>query len=122
MINKINRKEIRTKRHQRIRNQITGTAVRPRMGVFRSSKHIYVQFIDDENHHTLCAVSSLEKDIATQVADKSKKEIAKLVGETAGKRALEKGIEQVVFDRGGFVYTGRVAELAQGARDAGLKF
>jgi len=92
------------------------------MSVFRSAKHIYVQIIDDVKQTTLVAASTVEKEIAAQIAEMSKKEAAKLVGEIAGKRALEKEIKQVVFDRGGFLYTGRVAALADGARAAGLEF
>lgn len=119
---KIDRKSIREKRHRRVRRYLHGTEARPRMSVFRSAKHIYVQIIDDVKQTTLVAASTVEKEIAAQVAEMSKKEAAKLVGEIAGKRALEKEIKQVVFDRGGFLYTGRVAALADGARAAGLEF
>ena len=121
MIKKIDKNEIRIKRHQRIRNKISGTAERPRMDVYRSNKHIYVQVIDDVAGCTLCSASTVEKEIAAAIADKTKKEASKMVGELAAKRALEKGITEVVFDRGGYLYTGRVAEVADGAREAGLK-
>lgn len=118
----IDRKSIREGRHIRVRNKVYGKAERPRLSVFRSSKHIYVQIIDDDAQNTIVAASTVEKEIAAQVADMKKTEAAKLVGEIAAKRALEKGIKEVVFDRGGFLYTGRVAAVADGARAAGLEF
>ncbi len=118
----IDRKSIREGRHIRVRNRIYGVEARPRLSVFRSSKHIYVQIIDDDAQNTIIAASTVEKEIAAQVADMNKTEAAKLVGEIAGKRAIEKGIKTVVFDRGGFLYTGRVAAVADGARAAGLEF
>jgi large subunit ribosomal protein L18 len=120
MFKKEDRKASRVKRHLRVRKKITGTAERPRLCVFRSEKNIYAQIIDDVAQKTLVAASTLEKDFP--VAAGSNKEAAKLVGETVAKRALEKGIKAVVFDRGGFVYHGRVQELAEGAREAGLEF
>lgn len=119
---KIDRKSIRIKRHGRVRTHLHGTEARPRLAVFRSAKHIYVQIIDDIKQVTIAAASTVEKEIAEQVASMTKTEAAKLVGEVAGKRAIEKGVKQVVFDRGGFLYTGRVAALADGARAAGLEF
>lgn len=119
MIKKIDRNAIRQARHKRIRNKISGTSERPRMNVFRSTSNIYVQIIDDVAGHTLCAASTLDKDI--DVEGKTKKEAARIIGEAAAKKALEKGIKEVVFDRGGYVYTGRVQEVADGARAAGLK-
>jgi len=121
MIKKVDKNALRKARHQRIRNKVRGTAERPRMCIYRSLINIYVQVIDDAAGHTLVAASTLDKDLAPSLADKTKKEAAKLVGETAAKKALEKGISEVVFDRGGYLYTGRVAEVASGARDAGLK-
>ena len=118
----IDRKSIREGRHIRVRNRVYGVEARPRLSVFRSSKHIYVQIIDDDAQNTIVAASTVEKEIAAQVADMNKTEAAKLVGEIAGKRAIEKGIKTVVFDRGGFLYTGRVAAVADGARAAGLEF
>ena len=122
MKNNIDRKSIREGRHIRVRNRIHGTAECPRLSVFRSSKHIYVQIIDDVKQTTIVAASTVEKDIAEHVASMNKVEAAKYVGEIAGKRALEKGISAIVFDRGGFLYTGRVAAVADGAREAGLEF
>jgi large subunit ribosomal protein L18 len=122
MITKIDRNAIRKKRHQRIRNKISGTPECPRMNVFRSLNHIYVQFIDDVNGVTLASASTVDADLKKQVEGKPKKEAAKMVGEAAAKKAQAKGIEAVVFDRGGYLYTGRVAEVADGARAAGLKF
>ena len=122
MIKKIDKNAIRTARHKRIRNTIKGTPSRPRFNVYRSLNNIYVQIIDDEAGNTLVSTSTLDKDIAKKAAKMPKKEVAKAVGEMAAKRALEKGIKQVVFDRGGYLYTGRVAEVAAGAREAGLDF
>ncbi len=121
MIKKVDKNAIRKGRHQRIRNKVSGTAERPRMCVYRSLNNIYVQLIDDVAGNTLVAASTLDKDLAGAIADKTKKEASKIVGETAAKKALEKGIKEVVFDRGGYVYTGRVAQVADGAREAGLK-
>lgn len=121
MINKKDRNAARKKRHYRIRNKISGTAERPRMNIYRSLNNIYVQFIDDVAGKTLASVSTLDKEIKGQIADKSKTEAAKLVGQTAAKRAAAAGIKEVVFDRGGYLYTGRVASVADGAREAGLK-
>lgn len=122
MITKKDKNALRQKRHQRIRNKIAGTAQRPRMSVYRSINNIYVQFIDDEKGHTLASASTLDKELKGQLADKTKSEQAKLVGELAAKRAAQAGIEEVVYDRGGYLYTGRVAQVADGAREAGLKF
>ena len=116
------RKKIRTHKHKRMRFRITGTPERPRLAVFRSAKHIYAQIIDDVNGVTLAAASSLDKELKGEIAYGGNKEAAKKVGEALAKRALAKGIEEVAFDRGGFLYHGRVAELAAGAREAGLKF
>jgi len=121
MIKKVDKNAIRKGRHQRIRNKVSGTAERPRMCVYRSLNNIYVQLIDDVAGNPLVAASTLDKDLAGAIADKTKKEASKIVGETAAKKALEKGIKEVVFDRGGYVYTGRVAQVADGAREAGLK-
>ena len=119
------RRIARIRRHQRVRRHISGTAERPRMAIYRSLKHIYVQFIDDEAEptgRTLAAASSLEPELADELQGKNKTEIAKIVGKHAGERAKAVGIETVVFDRGGFPYHGRVKALAEGAREAGLKF
>ncbi len=111
-------KKLRIRR--RIRKKIHGTAVRPRMSVFRSNKDIYVQLIDDDKGVTLAAASSRDKDIASQKGTKTEK--AAMVGEKIGKIALEKGIETIIFDRGTHIYHGRIKALAEGARKAGLKF
>jgi len=109
----------RKKRHKRVRSKISGTPERPRLNVFRSEKHIYAQVIDDTKGVTLCAASSVEKDFE---GSGSNKEAAKKVGEMVAKRAVAKGIETVVFDRGGYIYHGRVKELAEAAREGGLTF
>lgn len=122
MINKIDKNAERVKRHNRIRNKISGTAEKPRFNVYRSEKHIYVQIIDDVNGTTLAAASDVEKDIREAVKDMTKSQAANYVGKVAGERAIAKGINEVVFDRGGYLYIGRVAQVADGARAAGLKF
>ena len=119
MVKKLDRAKARTKRHQRIRNKISGTAECPRLNVFRSSKHIYAQIIDDINGVTLASASSMTKDFG---ANGGNKEGARKVGEMIAAAAKAKGIENVVFDRGGYLYHGRVKELADGAREGGLKF
>ena len=121
MINKIDKNAVRQKRHQRIRNKISGTASRPRMAVYRSLSNIYVQIIDDSIGHTLAAASTMDKDLAASLEGKTKTEAAKIVGEKAAKLALAKVIQEAVFDRGGYIYHGRVEALAEGAREAGLK-
>ena len=122
MVKKPNSKAARIKRHKRVRAKISGTPECPRLCVFRSAKHIYAQVIDDVNGVTLVSASSLDKELKGEVGYGGNKEAAKKVGEALAKRALAKGIEEVCFDRGGFLYHGRVAELAAGAREAGLKF
>lgn len=122
MLKKVRRNENRKKRHFRVRNKVHGTPERPRLNVFRSAKHIYAQIIDDVAGNTLVAASTLDKEIKENVKYTGNKEAARLVGKLVAKRALEKGIESVVFDRGGYLYHGRVKELAEGAREAGLKF
>lgn len=122
MLKKIDKNKKRQDRHYSIRNKITGTPERPRLNVFRSNNHIYAQIIDDTNGHTLISASTLDKELKEKLSSTQNKEAARLVGELVGKRALEKGIEQVVFDRAGYLYHGRVKELAEGAREAGLKF
>ena len=122
MIGKIDKNADRVIRHIRVRTKVSGTALRPRFDVYRSSKHIYVQVIDDTVGNTLVACSTVEKEIAAMVEGKTKVEAAKIVGAEAAKRAMAKGINQVVFDRGGFLYTGRVEAVAAGAREAGLQF
>ena len=120
MSNKKSRMVSRERRHVRVRTKISGTSERPRLAVYRSSKNISAQIIDDVAGRTLISASSLEKDFSMQAG--SNKEAAKLVGEMIAKRAIEKGISDVVFDRGGYIYHGRVKELAEGAREAGLQF
>ena len=112
----------RKRRHARVRARIAGTAERPRLNVFRSLGHIYAQVIDDIAGHTLVSASTIDRELRDKVAGKGKSEAAKLVGETIGKKALEKGITGVVFDRGGNIYHGRIKAVAEGAREAGLKF
>jgi large subunit ribosomal protein L18 len=119
MFKKQDRQEARVRRHMRVRKKVSGTPEKPRLAVFRSEKNIYAQIIDDVNAVTLVAASSLDKDFE---GIGSNREAAKLVGEAIAKRALDKGIKEVVFDRGGFVYHGRVQSLAEGAREAGLEF
>ena len=122
MINKINKNDVRAKRHQRIRNKIQGTSLRPRLSVYRSTSEIYAQLIDDENGVTLLSASTLDKEIKPLLNGKTKTEQAELVGEMIAKRALKGGLKQVVFDRGGYLYIGRVKALADAAREAGLVF
>ena len=122
MFSKRDRNEVRKIRHERVRKKISGTPARPRLCVYRSNKHIYAQIIDDMAGNTLCAASTVEKDIMAQIAEADKKGAAKLVGKLIAERAQAKGIKKVVFDRGGYIYTGRVAELAAGAREGGLDF
>ena len=122
MITKMNKNADRVVRHARVRKKISGTAETPRFDVYRSTSHIYVQIIDDTVGNTLVACSTVEKAVQEMVAGKTKVEAAKIVGEVAAKRAIEKGITSVVFDRGGYIYTGRVQAVADGARAGGLKF
>ena len=119
MINRPNTKAQRLKRHKRVRGKISGTPEVPRLNVFRSEMHIYAQIIDDVAGHTLCSASSVEKGFDGLG---SNKEAARKVGKMVAERAKAKGIENVVFDRGGYVYHGRVQELAEGAREGGLVF
>ena len=122
MFNKRDRNEVRKIRHERVRKKISGTPARPRLCVFRSNKHIYAQVIDDVAGNTLAAASTVEKEIAAQLGEVDKKGEAKIVGKIIAERAIKAGIKEVVFDRGGYIYTGRVAELAAGAREGGLDF
>ncbi|MEG1483082.1 50S ribosomal protein L18 [Clostridium sp.] len=119
MFKKVDRKASRERRHLRVRKKVSGTPERPRLSVYRSEKNIYAQIIDDVNAVTLVCASSVEKDFT---AAGGNKEAAKLVGALVAKRAIEKGILDVVFDRGGYIYHGRIQELAESAREAGLKF
>ena len=122
MLKKDDKNAIRLKRHKRVRRKVSGTTQRPRLCVFRSSNNIYAQIIDDTNRVTLVAASSLEADVKGAVNHTGNKEAAKLVGQLVAKKAVEKGITEVVFDRGGYLYHGRIKELAEAAREAGLKF
>ena len=122
MIKKFNRNKSRKKRHRVIRKNIQGTPERPRLNVFRSSKHIYAQLIDDTQMNTIVSSSTLDKKIADKLDGLSKKEAAEIVGKDIAEKAKETGVEKVVFDRGGYLYHGRVKALAEGARENGLKF
>lgn len=122
MLKKADKNANRLQRHKRVRRKITGTTQRPRLCVFRSSNNIYAQIIDDANRVTLTAASSLDAEVKGAVNHGGNKEVAKMVGEMIAKRAIEKGITEVVFDRGGYLYHGRVQVLAEAAREAGLKF
>jgi large subunit ribosomal protein L18 len=119
MVSKADKNAARLRRHKRVRGKISGTAERPRLNVYRSSANIYAQIIDDTKGVTLVSASTVEKDFE---GNGSNKVAAKKVGETIAKRAIEKGITDVVFDRGGYIFHGRVAELAAGAREGGLNF
>lgn len=122
MITKLDKNAKRKARHYRMRRHIIGTPVRPRLCVYRSLNHIYAQVINDNDGSTLAAASTVEADVKAKLEGKNKKEAAFIVGETVGKRALDRGVTKVVFDRGGYLYTGRVEQLATGARKAGLDF
>ena len=122
MLKKADKNAKRLQRHKRVRRKVFGTPQRPRLCVFRSSNNIYAQIIDDTNRVTLVAASSLDEAVKGAVNHTGNKEAAKLVGEKVKKKAVEKGITEVVFDRGGYIYHGRIKELAEGAREAGLKF
>ena len=119
MINKPDTNAQRKKRHKRVRYKVSGTPERPRLNVYRSEKHIYAQVIDDTKGETLCSASSVEKSFSGLG---SNKEAARKIGKAVAERAVKKGIETVVFDRGGYIYHGRVKELAEAAREGGLKF
>ena len=122
MVNKKSRQEVRVKKHMRIRNRFSGTPERPRLAVFRSNNHMYAQIIDDTVGNTLVAASTVEKDVKAELEKTNNVDAAAYLGTVIAKRAIEKGIEEVVFDRGGFIYHGKVAALAEAAREAGLKF
>ena len=119
MVSKRNKAELRQKKHERLRNRFSGTPERPRLSVFRSDKHMYAQIIDDVAGNTLCAASTLDKSIS---GNGGNKEAARAVGKLIAAKAAEKNIVDVVFDRGGNIYHGRVKELAEGAREGGLNF
>ena len=122
MVSKESRQEIRVKKHMRIRNRLSGTAERPRLAVFRSNNHMYAQIIDDTVGNTLVSASTLEKEIKAELEKTNNVDAAAYLGTVIAKRALEKGISEVVFDRGGFIYQGKIAALAEAAREAGLQF
>ncbi len=127
MISKIDKNAVRQRRHARVRKTITGTAETPRMNVYRSLNHIYVQVIDDRAGNekggvTLAAASTMDKAVKEKIQGLNKTDAAKVVGAVAAEKAMAKGVETVVFDRGGYLYTGRVKAVADGAREAGLKF
>ena len=122
MINKKSRSEVRAKKHRRLRNRISGTASTPRLAVFRSNNHMYAQIIDDTVGNTLVSASTLQKDVKAELEKTNNVEPAAYLGTVIAKKALEKGITAVVFDRGGFIYQGKVKALAEAAREAGLEF
>ena len=122
MVRKESRQEVRVKKHMRIRNRFSGTAERPRLAVFRSNNHMYAQIIDDTVGNTLVAASTLEKEIGAELEKTNNVDAAAYIGTVIAKRAIEKGIKEVVFDRGGFIYQGKIAALADAAREAGLEF
>ena len=122
MVSKQSRSEVRVKKHTRLRNRYSGTAQRPRLAVFRSNNHMYAQIIDDTVGNTLVAASTAEKAIKAELEKTNNVDAAAYVGTVIAKRAIEKGIKEVVFDRGGFIYHGKVQALADAAREAGLEF
>ncbi|KSV59607.1 50S ribosomal protein L18 [Acetivibrio ethanolgignens] len=122
MVKKESRSKIRENKHRRIRNRFAGTAKRPRLAVFRSNNHMYAQIIDDTVGNTLVSASTLQKDVKAELEKTNNVEAAAKLGEVIAKKALEKGITNVVFDRGGFIYQGKIKALADAAREAGLEF
>ena len=122
MVSKKSRTEVREAKHRRLRNRFSGTAERPRLAVFRSNNHMYAQIIDDTVGHTLVAASTLEKDVKAELTKTNDVAAAAYLGTVIAKRALEKGITTVVYDRSGFIYQGKVKALAEAAREAGLEF
>ena len=122
MIKKESRKEIRVKKHMKIRNRFSGTAERPRLAVFRSNNHMYAQVIDDTVGNTLVSASTLQKDVKKELEKTNNVDAAAYLGKVIAEKAIEKGIKTVVFDRGGFIYQGKVKALAEAAREAGLEF
>ena len=122
MINKISRAKVRQKKHRRMRNHISGTAERPRLAVFRSNENMYAQIIDDVAGHTLVSASTLQKDVKAELEKTNDVAAAAYLGTVIGKKAVEAGIKEVVFDRGGFIYHGKIKALADAAREAGLVF
>lgn len=122
MINKVSRAKVRQKKHRRMRNHIAGTSLRPRLCVFRSNEHMYAQVIDDTLGRTLVSASTLQKDVKAELEKTNNVDAAAYLGTIIGKKAVDAGITEVVFDRGGFIYQGKVQALADAAREAGLKF
>ena len=122
MVNKKSRTEVREKKHRRMRHHLAGTAMRPRLAVFRSNNHMYAQIIDDTVGHTLVSASTLDKDVKAELEKTNNVEAAAHLGSVIAKKALDKGITTVVFDRGGFIYQGKIKALAEAAREAGLEF
>ena len=122
MISKVSRAEVRAKKHRRMRHHIVGTAERPRLAVFRSNNHMYAQIIDDTVGNTLVSASTLDKEVKAEVEKTNNVDAAAKLGTVIAKKALDKGISTVVFDRGGFIYAGKVQALAEAAREAGLDF
>ncbi|HEY9575587.1 MAG TPA: 50S ribosomal protein L18 [Lachnospiraceae bacterium] len=122
MVSKVSRAKVRAKKHRRLRNHIVGTAARPRLAVFRSNNHMYAQIIDDTVGNTLVSASTLQADVKEGLEKTNDVAAAEKLGTVIGKKAVEAGIEEVVFDRGGFIYQGKIQALADAARNAGLKF
>ena len=122
MVSKKSRSEVRVKKHRRIRNRLSGTTACPRLAVFRSNNHMYAQIIDDTVGNTLVAASTVEKEVKAELKKTNDVEAAAYLGKIIAKRAMDKGITEVVFDRGGFLYHGKIAALAEAAREAGLVF
>ena len=122
MVSKESRQEVRAKKHRRMRNRLSGTAQRPRLAVFRSNNHMYAQIIDDTVGNTLVSASTIEKEVKAEIEKTNNVDAAAYLGTVIAKRAIEKGIKEVVFDRGGFIYQGKIAALADAAREAGLEF
>lgn len=122
MVSKKSRTEVRVKKHNRMRNHLAGTAQRPRLAVFRSNNHMYAQIIDDTVGNTLVSASTLDKEVKADLEKTNNVEAAAKLGTVIAKKALDKGISTVVFDRGGFIYQGKIAALADAAREAGLEF
>ena len=122
MVSKKSRQEVRMNKHRRMRNRFSGTPERPRLAVFRSNNHMYAQIIDDTVGHTLVAASTLEKDVKAELEKTNNVDAAAYLGKVIAQKALDKGIKTVVFDRGGFIYQGKIQALADAAREAGLEF
>ena len=122
MVSKKSRSEVRVNKHRKLRNRLSGTAECPRLAVFRSNNHMYAQIIDDTVGNTLVSASTLEKDVKAELEKTNNVDAAAYLGTVVAKKALDKGIETVIFDRGGFIYAGKVQALADAAREAGLKF